>query len=742
MLFKKNLKNSKDLEVDNLVINQTISGSYTIPPSQIQTSPPSSLTVNEISKLIGVQGSLVDSNTANQQIFAKKIFNESFDLTKTSGSSQILINNTNGAAVLNITGFERYVTIGPNYFITTNQTNPESFRIYRNPTVSFFDFNNISGCLSIGDNNGSSGLNYLQMNIGSENKTIKLPFMNNAQQSTYVAQLTGGSYGGSLFFNSQNNRLCFTDSNDILHQINGTTATSTSIINTDNEFVIGNSVDQTKAMKFDCSALTTATTRTITVPDENIILCSTNTSQTISGKKYHTNYLNMELGQAIALRDNNDNFFLHNISYDGTRNFNIKFALPDEGSGYSGLEVGYHQTNIKTNPFIQKFAFLSDNNANNLTTVMNIDTINFLSKGTASLFNVNNLNQLNIGTSPKIGSIRQDASQGNTTYITYLPTAGNVELKNLEGVTSNVQTQLSDKVSLSVNETITSEKTFETAINNTQVIKIKSTTGSIVGLSFENASSPAKIIINKNVDNLSFVNNNVERMVLQSDDLNLSNGGNYLKNGTEIRLVSETMQNKTLSFSENTFIGVVSTSTSQTVSGIKNFSGANNLLVDNEPLQKSKVSSNPPTTSDDINSNYLVGSTWYCTGNKSSYTCIDNSSSVARWVNNNRREISFSYFSTTSDSYLPFTYIYSGDTSFNKLTVTTYADADGCKVQLYNITSSVSVVESNTIPTGTQTTVINIPSSPLTYSPNTFFRLEIKSITNTQTSAAFCASLE
>jgi hypothetical protein len=495
-------------------------------------------------------------------------------------------------------------------------------------------------------------------------------------------------------------------------------------------------------MRFDCSGIASLATRVITVPDDNITLCSTNTGQIISGKKYHTNYLNMELGQAIGLRDNNDNFYLHNISYDGTRNFNIKFSLPDEGSGYSGLEVGYHQTNIKTNPFIQKFAFLSDNNVNNLTTVMNVDTVNFLSKGTASLFNLNNLNQLNIGTSPKIGSIRQDASQSNTTFITYLPTSGNVELKYLENCSSNIQSQLNDKVSLTTNETITSEKTFESAINNTQPVKIKTTIGSIVGLSFENASSPAKIIINKNVDNLSFVNNNVERMVLQGDDLNLSNGGNYLKNGTEIRLVTETMQNKTISFSLNNLTGVMSTGSSQTVTAAKNYSSSSNLLIDNEPLQKSKVSSNPPTTSDDINSNYLVGSTWHCTGNKSSYTCIDNSSSAARWVNNNRREISFSYYSTTSDSYLPFTYIYSGDTSFNKLTVTTYADADGCKVQLYNITGTVSIVESGTIPTGTQTTVINIPSSPLTYSPNTFFRLEIKSITNGQTSAAFCAALE
>jgi hypothetical protein len=149
---------------------------------------------------------------------------------------------------------------------------------------------------------------------------------------------------------------------------------------------------------------------------------------------------------------------------------------------------------------------------------------------------------------------------------------------------------------------------------------------------------------NKNVDNLSFVNNNVERMVLQGDDVNLSNGGNYLKNGTEIRLVTETMQNKTISFSLNNLTGVMSTGSSQTVTAAKNYSSSSNLLIDNEPLQKSKVSSNPPTTSDDINSNYLVGSTWHCTGNKSSYTCIDNSSSAARWVNNNRREISFSYY--------------------------------------------------------------------------------------------------
>lgn len=79
-------------------------------------------------------------------------------------------------------------------------------------------------------------------------------------------------------------------SNDVLPIVDTSTATTKNISYQelmdvqDNNFRVSGSSDNTKKVAFEVDGLTTATTRTITVPDSDITLVGTTNTQTISGK--------------------------------------------------------------------------------------------------------------------------------------------------------------------------------------------------------------------------------------------------------------------------------------------------------------------------------------------------------------------------------------------------------------------------------------------------------------------------
>lgn len=642
VLIKKNLSNEKNLVLDNLTINEGLNGSFSIAPSNIQTQPPGVLTVNEISKLIGTQGGLVDTNTNNQQIQNPKIFNSacktnistgyfavrenandsffvhtlsydtpsasilacssdeqsidtgfiigckslnnkasttikklhlkhrgsqpdstileleenvlvsmnatannkfnlrninsiniggssnatsSINISKT-GNAEITVNSSGNASVLNLSGIESEIKVGPNFRIYNNTTNPESFNFYKNGSDTFANYNSTSGCLSIGDNNGSAGMSYGVLNCGVNNKILKVPNMTTAQQSTFIGQLSGSTYLGGVFLNSQSNRLCFVDNNNVLHKVGGSIASSNTITNTDDEFIVGNSSDETKQMKFSCAGITTGNTRILTVPDENITLASTDTQQIISGAK-----------------------------------------------------------------------------------------------------------------------------------------------------------------------TYTSNLTVETALNNNDVIRVKSTTGSITGISIENSFSADKVKINKNNDDISFVIANIERAKISGNDLDLPNGGDYLKNGTSLKNVSEILQNKTISFGSNTLQNVMSTNTAQSITANKNY-GFENLRIDNAALTKYNKGNSDPTSSDDLSNNYSVGSKFLNTNSMQEFVCIDNSISLAKWQNVSENIIpangTFSTSSTVYQYFLVFTPIKNKYYKFIKFTADTLSGT-GSYISLYNYTTSTEV---------------------------------------------------
>lgn len=750
VLIKKNLSNEKNLEVDNLTVVNGLSGNFNIAPSNIQTSPPNSLTVNEISKLINRVGELVDTGST-QTIQADKTFNGavktnivsgyisirqdctpnlfvhnfSYDFNKaclmlcTSDDSVIQtgfcigykngniksnpsthkfgvtflsapnstkinveevpfvsMNSTannrlqlknldsvsigsdnsnlgaiyikkNSNAEINVVsetsdaslslqgGDVSEIKLGNNYRLQVAANNPESFKILKSPSVSFLDYNLTSGCLSLGDNNGSTNVPYQLLNLGIDNKVLKLPYMNASQQNIFVPSLSGSAYQGSLYFNRSSNRLCFTDSNNVLHQVSGSTALSSN--------------------------------------DLSVILESPNNSS-------------------------------------------------------------------------------------------------------------------------KLGTIVIDDNQLNQNNNVYMPYNTDVHLRHLENVTSNVQTQINNRVTLDSVQTITGQKTFESSTNNSNDIVLKNAVGSINGLSFVNQFSPSTCRILKHNDDLRFIVTDSQKMSLRPNgDLNLD-AGNFLKNEVNIAAVAETLTNKTIAYSSNTPTGFMSLSTSQTcnvkktwgsatpfdfnnstesrlsyIGATNNYSirqsssgynffddTANNSMISFNNTNginitatgKLKVNGNNvyrlrnstttnPSNTNDSSQGYEQGSEWYNTTTKSRFICSDATLNNAVWFNTNIRQLTHQpYTATTVNFYEPWLYFYAGNQYYNNLTVNSYCDGN-YKLEIFNVTTSSLITESATYSGGNNTNVIIL--GPATkFPPDTIIRLSVKILTGATIASIFC----
>lgn len=100
---------------------------------------------------------------------------------------------------------------------------------------------------------------------------------------------TSGATGDIYYRDSSGyfKRLGIGSTNDVLTVSGGLpvwAAGGSALPVTDNTAVVKNNADNTKQLKFDLSGLTTATTRTITVPDANMTLVGTATTQTLTNK--------------------------------------------------------------------------------------------------------------------------------------------------------------------------------------------------------------------------------------------------------------------------------------------------------------------------------------------------------------------------------------------------------------------------------------------------------------------------
>lgn len=808
VLIKKNTSNEKNLELDNLVVNESFSGTFSISPSNIQTNPPNVLTVNEISKLIGTQGALVDTNTIDQVIQSSKIFNSgvkadiangyfairidstpgsfihniSYDINtasiflnsvdtnvvstgvligcktaniksnptvnkfqfghlgsqanssfinienvefmrmnsvvnsrfalsnidqisigsnllnqaaiyveKTGVPVDIYVNSIGGTASLTLAGTNSIIYVGQVFSIVANSTIPSLLKVFRSPTISIMDFNSASGCVSVGDNNESSGLNYAVFNAGVPDKILKIPYMTTTQQNNFLITLVGTAYRGSLFFNTTTNRLCFTDTNNALHQVSGTTSIS------------GNNLSLIVE-----STITPAKTGTILVDDNQ-------------------------------LAQNNNVFMPLNT------NVELKYL-----EGMTGANI--------------------QNQIDGKISATSTDTL---------------LNKTISGASNTITDI---SNSSLSTGIDALKISGglitNTEFDSLDNITGNIQTQLDNKVTLNTVQTITENKTFESALANNNNIAIKNTVQNNCSLSFENAFSVNKTRIRKVNDDISFEISNTERAKISGDNLDLVNGGSYLKNGVNINAEVATLTNKTIQFGgTNTLTNVCSTTTTQTVSGLKTFSNAQvifsnatetnlrytggtpnistrmsnagfrwvddtavvnlmtlsntngldivaagKLKVNNQTVHKLRNSTgSDPLVTSDTAAGYEEGSTWFNTVTKSRWICDESANGAANWRNTNRKALTFSPFTTVNllslESFLYFTCDYNYYSSF---TVIAFCSST-CNFQLYNLSTASIVATSATFSGGPNKiiTTFAITRQPEDYT----FRLSVTLLT-------------
>lgn len=521
-------------------------------------------TANNRFKLTSLDSISIGSTLTNQgSLFINK-----------QGNANINLVSANNEAALQLSGQDNTIYLGPVFKINNNIPNPEILRIYKSPTVSIMDFNSTSGCVSVGDNLGSTGLPYISLNVGNNNKVVKLPNMTNAQQNTFVGALSGSGYVGSTFLNTQSNRLCYVDNNNIVHQLSGAVAASGNV----NNLVVESSV-------------TPAKTGTLLVDD----------------------------------------------------------------------------------------------------------------------------NQL---------------SQNNNVY---MPLNSNVELKYLEGLSgSNIQVQLDNRVTLNTTQTITSQKTFESAVNNSNNIIIKNTTSNNSSISFENNFSPDSCRIRKVNDDISFEVASSEKMKISGNNVLITNGGRYFINGVDIKDVSETLTNKTIAFGSNTLTNVASTNTNQTITGVKDYSDSSKLLVGGaEVYQKRNTTTSNPGVNNDSSQGYILGSQWFNTVTKSMWFCYDNSVGAARWRNTNLRSVTFIQYTSnnllTLESPVYFTCDYF---VYNKINIIFSTDGQ-IEFSLYNLSTATNLVSQNTTTSGPDVITINIPSAPYIQPPNYTFRVDMKLLSGT-----------
>jgi len=154
-----------------------------------------------------------------------------------------------------------------------------------NNTTGVFDFSvvtdaNIRGSISVTDAGGDGSLSY---NSGTGVITYTGPSASEVRTHFSVAVGSGltynsstGQFGTNSIPNSQlqNSTITLGSSSvalgSTLTTIGGlTSVTSAALITNDNGFRVRDNTDNTKQLAFECSGITTATTRTMTVPDSN-----------------------------------------------------------------------------------------------------------------------------------------------------------------------------------------------------------------------------------------------------------------------------------------------------------------------------------------------------------------------------------------------------------------------------------------------------------------------------------------
>lgn len=203
----------------------------------------------------------------------------------------------------------------------------------------------------------------------------------------------------------------------------GTIASPTTLDVSDAVFSIQDNADATKEIRFEASGITTGTVRTATMPDADITLVGTTTTQTLTNKTITI------ADNALTIQDNSDATKQLNLELSGITTGNTRtLTVPDADDTI----VGKATTDVLTNKSID-----SDNNT--ITNIANADI-----KAAAAIA----VNKLAATTAS-----RALVSDGSGFLSASAVTA--TELGYVSGVTSAIQTQLDTKTDTGTADEIT-----------------------------------------------------------------------------------------------------------------------------------------------------------------------------------------------------------------------------------------------------------------------------------------------
>ena len=185
------------------------------------------------------------------------------------------------------------------------------------------------------------------------------------------------------------------------------------------------------------------------------------------------------------------------------------------------------------------------------------------------------------------------------------------EFGYLDGVSSNIQTQLDTKITSSSSDTLTNK-----SISYDQITGISGGTG----ISY----SSGEIAVDSTIATLSGAQTLTNKSISYDQITGISGGTGITYSSGEIALDStvatlagaQTLSNKTISAASNTISGLTPTHV-----------GLNYVVNHKTKLDGTA----PPTAGDDTADGYTVGSTWIDETNDKAYICVDNSLGAAVW---------------------------------------------------------------------------------------------------------------
>lgn len=693
VLIKKRLDGQKNITVDNLIINNTVSGSFNISPLNVQSSPPNSVTVDKFSKLIGVTGNIVDTTTTGQQITNSKIFNSGC-LTDIS------------------TGF----------FSVRGDATPTNFLhtlSYDSNTASILACSSDTNDIDTGFVIGTKFLN-AQANATKEKFGFAYRSDINTSKMLVEQKLLLDMVGGTVvdnYFNLKN-----------VNTISIGTATPTSTIT-----ILKDGLAEQEIKSTNNKALLKLTgpetevawgpnfsIKNETATPEDFLF---KRSSTVTFMKY--NYTSGCLGLGDNIGGTGLTYCLLNagvtdkvIKHPLMNNAQAStFAAGLVGSTYAGAMYFNTQANrlcfVDSNNAIHQLGGTIAASGNILSGELIIESPNFPNKK---------------------GSIQIDDTQNDATYIVYMPKQGNVELSNLEAVTSNVQTQLDGKVSTSLlSSTTLAGSVINSSLKNFGVVSSLTMEGNIdLGTnSLTNVVNINSLAVS-NIAAINATNNFSQTNTFSSGVLNVTGSSS-----AKIRLTETGTPAVFDMISDSTGFKINNVQTSQdwlkiNTSGFDIHDSLPFLRGGAKALSKNRLEeTTDPGSSNDTTQGYAGGSLWYNSAKQKMFFNVKNTSSAAEWADFSISNLSFSEFSTTNTSYTTVISFMPDKSGVNIFDIIINTGATTMDVRIYNLSEASTFAELTSINTSGFPDIRNLtpPTVPYFYPNQNFtYQLQIRSV--------------